>query len=144
MDGEELPGVVELHNDRWVLTRRGRLMAIQKKISARKLKARVGRRYTALLEGPSNESDMVWQARLEGMAPEIDGKVYITEIDQSLGFDEPEIAALAGRMVTVEITEAQSYDLVGRVVNVIGAPLEIPLLAGTAMQSTASALRILR
>ena len=27
LDGEELPGVVELHNDRWVLTRRGRLMA---------------------------------------------------------------------------------------------------------------------
>ena len=127
-----------------IAERRGRLMAIQKKISARKLQARVGRRYTALLEGPSNESDMVWQARLEGMAPEIDGKVYITEIDQSLGLDEPEIAALAGRMVTVEITEAQSYDLVGRVVNVIDAPLEIPLLAGTAMQSTASPLRILR
>ena len=127
-----------------ITERRGRLMAIQKKISARKLQARVGRRYTALLEGPSNESDMVWQARLEGMAPEIDGKVYITEIDQSLGLDEPEIAALAGRMVTVEITEAQSYDLVGRVVNVIDAPLEIPLLAGTAMQSTASPLRILR
>jgi len=127
-----------------IAERRDRLMAIQKKISARKLKARVGRRYTALLEGPSNESDMVWQARLEGMAPEIDGKVYITEIDQSLGLDEPEIAALAGRMVTVEITESQSYDLVGRVVNVIDAPLEIPILAGTAMQSAASPLRILR
>lgn len=27
LDGEALPGVVELHNDRWVLTQRGRLMA---------------------------------------------------------------------------------------------------------------------
>jgi oxygen-independent coproporphyrinogen-3 oxidase len=27
LDGEALPGVVELHDDRWVLTRRGRLMA---------------------------------------------------------------------------------------------------------------------
>jgi oxygen-independent coproporphyrinogen-3 oxidase len=27
LDGEALPGVVELHNNRWVLTQRGRLMA---------------------------------------------------------------------------------------------------------------------
>ncbi|MCU1364552.1 MAG: Oxygen-independent coproporphyrinogen-III oxidase-like protein, partial [Ilumatobacteraceae bacterium] len=27
LDGDELPGVVELHDERWVLTQRGRLMA---------------------------------------------------------------------------------------------------------------------
>ena len=27
LDGDELPGLVELHDERWVLTRRGRLMA---------------------------------------------------------------------------------------------------------------------
>ena len=34
-----------------------------------------------MLEGPSKDTDLVWEARLEGMAPEIDGKVYITEFE---------------------------------------------------------------
>jgi len=89
--------------------RRARLMAIQKKISARKLKARVGKRVTAMLEGPSKETELVWEARHEGMAPEIDGKIIITEI---AGDAEPQ----RGQMATVEITKAHEYDLIGRVV----------------------------
>ena len=57
------------------------LMAIQKKISARKLRKRVGQRLQVMLEGPSKDTDLIWEARLEGMAPEIDGKVYITEFE---------------------------------------------------------------
>jgi ribosomal protein S12 methylthiotransferase len=125
--------------------RRDRLMAIQRRISARKLKARVGRRYSALLEGPSKESEFVWQARLEGMAPEIDGKVYVTEFDAALGEDEKELASLAGRMVTLEITEAQTYDLVGRVVQSLDEPLQASIFAGVApAPPAASPLRILR
>jgi ribosomal protein S12 methylthiotransferase len=89
--------------------RRVRLMSIQKKISARKLKARVGTRVAAMLEGPSKETDLVWEARHEGMAPEIDGKIIITEI---VGDAEPQ----RGQMATVEITKAHDYDLIGRVV----------------------------
>ena len=122
-----------------IAERRDRLMAIQRKISARRLKARVGRRYTALLEGPSKESEFVWEARLEGMAPEIDGKVYVTEIDAP----EAELASLAGRMVTLEITEAQDYDLVGRVVEVLAAPRAAPVFAGVGSVASASPLRIL-
>jgi len=69
--------------------RRNRLMAIQKRISARKLKARVGHRFSALLEGPSRESAMVWEARLEGMAPDIDGKVYVTDVGQAFSLSGP-------------------------------------------------------
>ncbi len=98
--------------------RRNRLMAIQKKISTRKLKARVGQRLPALLEGPSKESEVVWEARLEGMAPEIDGKVYITDIEAP----GDSAAAQPGDIVTVEITESHAYDLVGRVVEVLEAP----------------------
>ena len=97
--------------------RRNRLMAIQKKISTRKLKARVGQRLPALLEGPSKESEVVWEARLEGMAPEIDGKVYITDIEAPAD----SAAAQPGDMVTVEITESHAYDLVARVVEVLDA-----------------------
>jgi ribosomal protein S12 methylthiotransferase len=92
-----------------IAERHDRLMSIQKKISARKLKAHVGKRVTAMLEGPSKETELVWEARHEGMAPEIDGKIIITEI---AGDAEPQ----RGQMATVEITKACEYDLIGRVV----------------------------
>src|SRR5580704_1063193 len=62
--------------------RRDRLMAIQKKVSREKLRAFKGRVATTLVEGPSKDNPLVWEARLEGMAPEIDGKVYLTDIEQ--------------------------------------------------------------
>jgi ribosomal protein S12 methylthiotransferase len=65
-----------------------------------------------MLDGPSKETDLVWEARLEGMAPDIDGKVYVTEfegVNDSAGLPAP------GTMATIEITEAKAYDLIGRV-----------------------------
>src|SRR5246127_1655117 len=61
--------------------RRDRLMALQKKVSREKLRAFKGRVATALVEGPSKDNPLVWEARLEGMAPDIDGKVYLTDIE---------------------------------------------------------------
>ena len=101
-----------------IADRRDRLMSLQRKISRRRLARRVGHTYTALLEGPSKESELVWQARLEGMAPEIDGRVYITEICMP----EANLAELAGRMTRVEIREARDYDLIGAVVGVLDGP----------------------
>ena len=60
--------------------RQNRLMQIQQKISARKLRKFRGQRATALVEGPSKDTPLVWEARLEGMAPDIDGKVYLNDI----------------------------------------------------------------
>ncbi len=97
-----------------IADRRNRLMAIQKKISARRLKTRVGKRLEALLEGPSKENELVWEARLEGMAPEIDGKLYITDIEPPGGG-----AARPGDAIHAEIDKAEAYDLVGRVVEII-------------------------
>ena len=42
---------------------------------------RVGQKLQVMLEGPSKDTDLVWEARLEGMAPEIDGKIYITDFE---------------------------------------------------------------
>ncbi len=122
-----------------IAARRDCLMAIQQRISSRKLKARVGQTYAALLEGPSRESELVWQARLEGMAADIGGKVYVTEI----AAPEEDLASLAGRMVTVEITEAQAYDLVGRVVEVLDAPRPVPPFARPPAVLAPAPLRIL-
>ena len=100
-------------DEKTIARRRDTLMAIQKKISARKLRRRVGQRVVAMLEGPSKDTDLVWEARLEGMAPEIDGKVYITDFE---GVNDAEDLPSAGTMATVEITEANDYDLIARAV----------------------------
>jgi ribosomal protein S12 methylthiotransferase len=100
-------------DEKTIARRRDTLMAIQKKISARKLRRRVGQRVVAMLEGPSKDTDLVWEARLEGMAPEIDGKVYITDFE---GVNDAEDLPAAGTLATVEITEANDYDLIARAV----------------------------
>jgi ribosomal protein S12 methylthiotransferase len=94
--------------------RRNRLMAIQKNISREKLSAFKGRSVTALIEGPSKENPQVWEARLEGMAAEIDGKLYLTDIELASG----EVAA-PGDAAVVEITKTDAYDLIGRVMEIL-------------------------
>jgi ribosomal protein S12 methylthiotransferase len=106
--------------------RRKRLMAIQKKISRENLRAKYSgakslasdaRTFTALVEGPSKDNPLVWEARLEGMAPEIDGKLYLTDIELRGG----EVAE-AGDAARVEITKTDAYDLIGRVVEILPRP----------------------
>jgi ribosomal protein S12 methylthiotransferase len=52
------------------------------------------------------------------MAPEIDGKVYLNDIE----VPGTELSAQPGDVVTVEITESHEYDLVGRVVEILDLP----------------------
>ena len=99
-----------------IARRRDELMAIQRKISRRNLRAKIGKTFTAMHEGPSAESEFVWQARLEGMAPEIDGKVYVTDI---CGATEASQLPPPGTMARLEITEAHDYDLVGRATEIV-------------------------
>jgi ribosomal protein S12 methylthiotransferase len=100
-----------------ITDRRNRLMAIQKKISREKLRTFKGRTATALIEGPSKENPLVWEARLEGMAPDIDGKLYLTDIELASGQ-----AAEIGDVARVEITKTDAYDLIGRVVEILPSP----------------------
>jgi ribosomal protein S12 methylthiotransferase len=89
--------------------RERRLMKEQALISRRKNRRLVGNRVRVLLEGKSRESDLLLEGRMESQAPEIDGSVLINDVPDG-------IAPLPGDFVTVEITEAHEYDLVGRVV----------------------------
>ena len=93
--------------------RRNRLMALQKKISRENLRKLKGRTETALVEGPSKDNPLVWEARLESMAPDIDGKLYLTDIE----LPDSEVAE-SGDVVRVEITKTDAYDLIGRVVEI--------------------------
>jgi len=89
--------------------RRARLMKEQAKIARRKNKARIGEIVRVLFEGESNESELLWQGRMETQAPDIDGCVLINDAPE-------EFEPLPGTLVDVLITEAQEYDLVGRIV----------------------------
>jgi ribosomal protein S12 methylthiotransferase len=89
--------------------RRARLMKEQACISRKRNKARIGERVQVIFEGESNESDLLWQGRMETQAPDIDGCVLINDAPE--GF-----APSPGDLVNVLITEAQQYDLVGRIV----------------------------
>jgi ribosomal protein S12 methylthiotransferase len=99
-------------DEKTIARRRDTLMSIQKKISARNLKKRVGQHLQVMLEGPSKDTDLVWEARLQGMAPDIDGKVYITEFE---GVNDAADLPSSGTLATIEITESKDYDLIGRV-----------------------------
>jgi ribosomal protein S12 methylthiotransferase len=114
-----------------IADRRNRLMAIQKKISRETLRTWKGRTAIALVEGPSKDNPLVWEARLEGMAPDIDGKLYLTDIELPNGE-----AAAAGDVARVEVTKADAYDLIGRVVEIlprsaaraIDTPTQVPTM----------------
>jgi ribosomal protein S12 methylthiotransferase len=129
-----------------IAERRIRLMALQRKISRDKLRAFKGHTLTALIEGPSKDNPLVWEARLEWMAPDIDGKVYLTDIELPTG----EVAE-TGDVVRVEITKTDAYDLIGRVVEILPKPLVGPMPTVPAHQpaeqltriSTGAALRVL-
>ena len=88
--------------------RRKKLMSIQKQISRKKKRALVGRQFDLVLEGPSAETELLWEGRTAMHAPEIDGTVYVND------FGEREVSE--GEFYRCEITEAHEYDLVARIV----------------------------
>jgi ribosomal protein S12 methylthiotransferase len=96
-------------SDREIERRRKHLMTIQRRISKRKKKALVGREFDLLLEGESEETELLLEGRTAMHAPEIDGKVFVNDFPEGT---EPQL----GRFYRCEITEAHDYDLVARIV----------------------------
>ncbi len=80
------------------------ISAIQTKIIAKRNKGRVGSYDECLVEGVSEESDLLLQGRLWDQAPEIDGVLYITAG-----------APAAGEIHRVQITGAHQVDLFGEI-----------------------------
>jgi ribosomal protein S12 methylthiotransferase len=86
-----------------------KLMSIQKQISRKAKKSLVGREFDILVEGPSAESDLLWEGRTEMHAPEIDGKVFIADFGDHENVRE-------GEFYRCEVTEAHEYDLVVKLI----------------------------
>ena len=95
---------------RTIHNRKRRLMAIQKRISRNRNRRMIGREIPVLVEGPSAETELLWQARSAAQAPEIDGYCYINDFGD---FGEPR----PGEIRTLRITEAHDYDLVGELID---------------------------
>ena len=89
-------------------SRRAKLMREQQKISKRKNKAMIGKQFRALLEGISDETELLLQARLETQAPEVDGHILINDVPE-------DFAGKPGDFINIEITEAHDYDLIARI-----------------------------
>lgn len=84
--------------------RKREIMRIQKSISKEILKGYVGKVVDVLIEGKSDETEMLLKGRLSIQAPDIDGIVYINK-----GI------ANAGIITPVLITKALYYDLVAEI-----------------------------
>jgi ribosomal protein S12 methylthiotransferase len=89
------------------IARQKELMAIQAEISRDKLKGYVGQVLPVLIEGHSEESDLLLRGRTPFQAPDVDGQVYINRAPQGTE---------VGQIRPVRITRAGDYDLVGEVV----------------------------
>lgn len=90
------------------IARQERLMKAQKKISKAKLRALKGKTLEVLVEGRSDETDLLLQGRYYGQAPEIDGVVLINDGE-----------AAPGDYVQVKVQQTGDYDLVGKIVGVV-------------------------
>lgn len=109
--------------ERVAASRHKKLMGIQRRIARAKNERLVGRELEVLVEGPSDEHELVMMGRHAGQAPDIDGQVYL-----SGGAPRP------GEIRRVQITQASDYDLVGELVDgdedrapsVAAAPLAPP------------------
>jgi len=101
--------MVEKLSAREIERRRRHLMQIQRRISKRKKQALVGKEFELLLQGLSEESELLWEGRTPMHAPEIDGKVYVNDVPEAL---RPRL----GEFYRCEITQAHDYDLVARIV----------------------------
>ncbi len=97
-----LPGKV---GGRAIYNRKRRLMALQRKISRKHRRAMVGREFEVLVDGPTPETDLLWQARLATQAPEIDGVCYVNDVEGA--------PLEAGQRRRFRATASHDYDLVG-------------------------------
>jgi ribosomal protein S12 methylthiotransferase len=98
----QLPGQIDQETKQ---RRHDALMELQQSISREKHREFIGKTLPVLVEGFSEETDLLLVGRHSQQAPDIDGVTYINEGE-----------AKVGEMVQVHITDAMDYDLVGGIV----------------------------
>jgi ribosomal protein S12 methylthiotransferase len=94
---------------RVIQNRKRHLMALQRKIARTRHRKLVGAEVPVLVEGPSQETDLLWEGRRPTQAPEIDGATLINDFEGA----EPR----PGEIRRLRITESHDYDVVGTLLN---------------------------
>ncbi len=102
----ELDGKVDA---RTIYNRKRHLMSLQRKISRAQNRKLVGHELQVLVEGPTEDSELVWEARLSTQAPGIDGVCYISHPGEQ--------PLRAGDIRTMRIVKAHDYELTGDLVD---------------------------
>ncbi len=92
-------------DNRTKYNRKRKLLSIQRRISRARNRSQLGADVTVLVEGRSQETDLLWEARMTTQAPEIDGVVLINDFEGN--------PPAPGQIRRLRITEAHDYDLVG-------------------------------
>jgi ribosomal protein S12 methylthiotransferase len=90
---------------RTIQNRKRRLMAIQRKISRARNRTLVGKEVSVMVEGRSQETDLLWEARMRSQAPEIDGVALVNDFE---GLEPRQ-----GEIRRLRVTESHDYDVVG-------------------------------
>jgi ribosomal protein S12 methylthiotransferase len=83
-----------------------KLMRAQARLSFRRNRALIGQLEQVVVEGYSEETDLLLKGRSSRQAPDIDGQVYITAGNADVG-----------DIVTLRITDSSDYDLIGEIVD---------------------------
>ncbi len=96
-------------DNRTIYNRKRTLLALQRRISLARNKRLIGSELPVLIEGPSKETDLLWEARLATQAPDIDGLCYINDFGPG--------DARPGEIRTLRISEAHDYDLIGELID---------------------------
>jgi ribosomal protein S12 methylthiotransferase len=107
-EGADAYGLDKKLSIREIEGRRKHLMGIQRQISKKKKKSLAGQEFDLLLEGTSEETDLLMEGRTAMHAPEIDGKVFVNDVPEDT---QPQ----PGEFYRCQITEAHDYDLVARI-----------------------------
>lgn len=87
-------------------SRYNKLMKAQQRVSFRRNRALIGRIEPVLVEGYSEETELLLSGRSVRQAPDIDGQVYITAGQADIG-----------QIVPLRITDSSEYDLIGEIVD---------------------------
>jgi ribosomal protein S12 methylthiotransferase len=105
-----------------------KLLALQRRIARENNQRRIGQELDVLVEGPSEEHELVMKGRHAGQAPEIDGSVYLSEGE-----------AHTGQMRRVRVVQASDWDLVGELIDEPPVMAEAPPARRVALPVVGSA-----
>lgn len=83
-----------------------KIMKAQARLSFKQNRSLVGRIEEVIVEGYSEETDLLLKGRSSRQAPDIDGQVYITAGNANIG-----------DVVLLKITDSSDYDLIGEIID---------------------------